>query len=115
MSEELTTKDFIASARKANANFISLTAIGAYLDEALQRLDQANALIDDIKVEVNHVGSVYSMIKKWENQGVAVAEKSDDDLFVEHFSKWVEIVQSWPEWKRQMLADEKNYQAFMEE
>ena len=71
MSEELTTKDFIASARKACANSIMNTATGAYLDEALQRLDRANALIDDIKAQVSsggvkHVGRIYSMIKERE-------------------------------------------------
>ncbi len=121
MSKKLTDEDFIAEARKACAIAnMMYTATGSYLDEALQRLERATALIDDIKAHVGcggvkHVGRIYSMIKEWEKQEVAVAEKSDDDLFVEHLSKSVEIVQKWPEWKRQMLADEKNYQAFMEE
>jgi hypothetical protein len=79
MSEKLTDDDFIASARKACANSIMNTATGAYLDEALQRLDQANALIDDIKGQVSlggklrihtvkHVGRIYSMIKEWEKR-----------------------------------------------
>ncbi len=68
MSEKLTDEDFIIAARKACANSIRNTATGAYLDEALQRLDRANALIDDIKAQVScggvkHVGRIYSMIK----------------------------------------------------
>lgn len=39
-----------------------------------------------------------------ENEGVAVAEKTDDDRFVEHLKNAVETVQTWPEWKRQMLG-----------
>ncbi len=69
MSEKQTDEDFIASARQACANSIMNTATGAYLDEALQRLDRANALIDDIKGQVScggvkHVGRIYSMIKE---------------------------------------------------
>ena len=66
-SEKLTNNEFIAVARKACANSIMNTATGAYLDEALQRLDVANALIDEIKAQVDcggvmHVGRIYSMI-----------------------------------------------------
>ena len=69
MSENLTDEDFCISARKACANSIMNTATGAYLDEALQRLDRANALIDEIKDQVSaggvkHVGRIYSMIKE---------------------------------------------------
>ena len=71
MNLNLTDADFIISARKACANSIMNTATGAYLDEALQRLDRAHALIDDIKAQVSaggvrHVGRIYSMIKEWE-------------------------------------------------
>ena len=64
----LADEDFIASARKACANPIRYSATEAYLDEALQRLERANALIDDIKAQVScggvkHVGSIYSMIE----------------------------------------------------
>ncbi len=109
MSEKLTDKEFIASARKACANSIMNTATGAYLDEALQRLERANALINEIKAQivcggVKHVGRIYSMIKLMENEGIAVAEKTDDDRFFEHLSKALDIVQRSPEWKQQLLA-----------
>ena len=70
MSKKLTDEKFIASARKACRNSIMNTATGAYLDEALQRLERANALIDDIKAQVGcggvkHVGRIYSMIEEW--------------------------------------------------
>lgn len=75
---ELTDEDFIASARKACANSIMNTATGAYLDEALQRLEQAQELINDIKVQVGLDSGddapdlttfvVDSMIKEWEKQ-----------------------------------------------
>ena len=68
MSEKMTDEDFIIATRKSCANSIMNTATGKYLDEALQRLERANALIDDIKVQVGcggvkHVGSIYSMIE----------------------------------------------------
>jgi hypothetical protein len=57
------------------------TATGAYLDEALQRLERATALIDEIKGQVSldgklrihtvkHVSRsrIYSMIREWEKQ-----------------------------------------------
>lgn len=77
MSKNLTDEDFIAAARKACRNSIMNTATGAYLDEALQRLDQANALIDDINAQVSaggklrihtvkDVSRIYEMIKEWE-------------------------------------------------
>ena len=68
MSEKLTDEDFIIATRKSCANSIMNTATGAYLDEALQRLERANALIDDIKAQVgfggvNYVRRIYSMIE----------------------------------------------------
>ena len=49
------------------ANTIRLAATGAYLDEALHRLERANGIIDDIKAQVS-LDVVYSMIKEWEEQ-----------------------------------------------
>ena len=65
MSEKLTDKKFIALARKSCRNTV--------MDEALQRLERANALIDKIKARVgfggvNYVRRIYSMIEEWEQQ-----------------------------------------------
>ena len=73
MSKKPTDEDFIIAARKACRNSIMNTATGAYLDEALQRLERANALIDDIKRRVsiggvNYVCRICWMIKEWEEK-----------------------------------------------
>ena len=79
MSEKQTDADFIISARKACANSIRNTATGAYLDDALHRLERATALIDGIFDQVarnaqvsaggvKHVGRIYAMIREWEQK-----------------------------------------------
>ena len=54
----LTDENFIASAREACRNSIMNTATGSYLDEALQRLERANRLIDDIRDQVSLSGEL---------------------------------------------------------
>ena len=74
---KITDEDFIIATRKERA----YSTTGAYLDEALKRLEQAIALIDDIKAQVSldsgdcatrHTGLttfvVHSMIKEWEQK-----------------------------------------------
>ena len=49
MRKNLTDEEFIIRARKACANSIMNTAVGAYLDEALQRLERNQTEIDRLR------------------------------------------------------------------
>jgi DNA repair exonuclease SbcCD ATPase subunit len=76
MSEKLTDEDFIASARKACANSIMNTATGAYLDEALQRLDRNQTEIKRLRDHAKSLTRLFDarLRQRWDDNAEYRAE-----------------------------------------